>query len=155
MNSYEGDVLIHSTNDGGEINFNDGVIEMTQGFESIVYLLLFGGNYKDDGTDATKKYQWWGNLLEENNPERKLHSRFQNLLYGLPATPANLKRLQVAAEQDLLVLTSEKICDKIEIELSISAKNWISGEIILWKDQQKLYETSFEENWKGQVENGS
>lgn len=151
MSAYEGDVLIYSTEDGGEINFNDGVIEMTGGFESIVYLLLFGGNREDDGTKATEKKQWWGNLLESNNPERKLTSRFQNLLFGLPATPANLKRLQAAAEQDLSVLTSEKICDKIDIELYISAKNRIAGEIILWKNEQKLYETKFEENWKAQV----
>ena len=152
MSAYEGDVLIYSTEDGGEINFNSGIIEMTFGFESIVYLLLFGGNQKYDGTKATEKYQWWGNLTEQNNPERKLYSRFQNLLFGLPATPANLKRLQVAAEQDLSPLISEKIIDKIEIETSIPAKNRIAVEIILWKDEQKLYETKFEENWKGMIE---
>lgn len=147
--SYEGDILIYSTEDGGEINFNDGILEMTSGFESMVYLLLFGGNRKDDSTKATEKYQWWGNLLEQNNPERKIHSRFQNLLFGLPATPENLKRLQSAAEQDLSVFISEKIVDKIDIEASIPAKNRIEIEIIGYKNEQRLFETIFEENWKG------
>lgn len=150
--NYQGDILIYSTEDGGEINFNSGVIEMTKGFESIVYLLLFGGNIADNGTDATKDKEWWGNKLEQNNPEKRLHSRFQNLIFGLPATPANLKRLKLAAEQDLAILISEKIVDKIDIELTIPLKNRIAGEIILWKDEKKLYETTFEQNWKGQAE---
>lgn len=152
MSSYEGDVLIYSTEDGGEINIDSGVIEMTTGFESMVYLLLFGGNIGDDGTKATEKKQWWGNLIEENNPERKLHSRFQNLLYGLPSTPANLKRLKAAADQDLFVFISEKIADSIDIELSIPAKHRIAIEIIIWKDEKKLFETTFENNWKGMNE---
>ena len=120
--SYQGDVLIYSTPDGGEVNFNDGIIEMTQGFESTVYLLLFGGNIADDGTKATEKLEWWGNKLETNNPERKIHSRFQNMINGLPATPSNLKRLGEAAKQDLSLLTNQKITDTIDIELSIPSK---------------------------------
>jgi len=150
--SYEGDILIYSTEDGGEINFNSGILETTKGFESLVYLLLFGGNISDDGTKATEKKEWWGNKLETNNPERKIHSRFQNLIHGIPATPANLKKLEQAAIQDLSLLTSEKIADKIEIELTIPLKNWVNIEIIIWKDEKKLYETSFEINWKGMTE---
>ena len=151
MNSYEGDILIHSTEDGGEINYDSGILEMTKGFESFIYLLLFGGNIEDDGTNATEKKEWWGNKLETNNPERKLTSRFQNLIHGLPATPANLKRLKSAALQDLSFLTTEKIADTIEIELTIPAKNKLDIEIIIWKDEKKLFETTFEINWKGQA----
>lgn len=150
MNNYEGDILIFSTEDGGEINFNSGILEMTSGFESMVYLLLFGGNIGDDGTKATEKKEWWGNKLETNNPERKIHSRFQNLIYGIPATPANLNKLEQAAIQDLSLFKTQKIADKIDIELIVPEKNKVNIEIIIWKDENKLYETSFEVNWKGQ-----
>jgi len=150
--NYEGDILIYSTENGGEINFNSGILEMTKGFESMIYLLLFGGNIGDDGTKATEKKEWWGNKLETNNPERKIHSRLQNLMHGIPATPANLKKLEQAIIQDLSLLTTEKIADKIETELSIPKKNWLDIKIIAWKDEKKLYETSFEINWKGMVE---
>lgn len=149
MSAYEGDVLIYSTEDGGEINFDSGIIEMTSGFESMIYLLLFGGNIGDDGTKATEKKQWWGNLIEQNNPERKINSQFQNLLYGLPATPENLKRLKAAAEQDLSPFITQKIADSIDISLSIPESKRIEIIIILWKNEQKLFETIFEENWKG------
>lgn len=149
--NHEGDVKIISTLDGGEINFNSGIIEMTQGFDSIVYLLLFGGNIGDDGTKATEKLEWWGNKIETNNPERKIHSRFQNLITGLPATPANLKRLTEAARQDLSVLQSEKICDTIDILLTIPQKNMVDIEIRLLKDKKKLFETKYEANWGGQL----
>jgi hypothetical protein len=151
MKSYEGDVKIISTLDGGEINFNSGIVEMTQGFESIVYLLLFGGNMDDDGTKSTEKYEWWGNKLELNHPERKINSRFQNMISGLPATPANLKRLTEAARQDLAVLQSEKICDTIDITLTIPQKNRVDIEIVLLKDKRKLFETKYEANWGGQL----
>jgi phage gp46-like protein len=150
--NYEGDILIHSTEDGGEINFNSGILEMTKGFESMIYLLLFGGNIGDDGTKATENKEWWGNKTEPNNPERKIHSRLQNLIHGIPATPANLKKLEQAIIQDLSLLTTEKIADKIETDLSIPRKNWLDIKIIVWKDEKKLYETSFEINWKGMVE---
>ena len=152
MSIYEGDVLIKQTADGGEIYFNSGIIETTLGFESMVYLLLFGGNRKDDGTEATKKYEWWGNKLENNNPERKVHSRFQNILYGLPATPENIKKLEDAARQDLEVLKAQKIVDSLDIELTITEPKRVEIEIIGWKDESKLFETIFEANWKGMIE---
>lgn len=151
MSAYEGDVLLQSTLDGGEINFINGILEMTTGFETMVYLLLFGGNISDDGTIATEKKEWWGNKLEQNNPERKIHSRIQNLIHGLPATPENLLLLEEAARQDLSILITEKIVDNIEMDFSIPSQNRVNMVIIGWKDEQKLFETEFEENWKGMI----
>ncbi|GAG06443.1 unnamed protein product, partial [marine sediment metagenome] len=68
MNFTNGDILLLSTKDGGDINIESGLIEMTAGFETAVYLSLFGGNIEDDGTEATKSKTWWGNLLETDNP---------------------------------------------------------------------------------------
>jgi|SRR4030065_207028 len=147
----KGDVLLTHTVDGSEINVENGIIEMTTGFETYVYLCLFGGNSEDNGTASTKKIEWWGNKLETNNPERKLTSRFQNILFGLPATPANLIKLKQAAEQDLSGLTADKIADTIQIDLRIVAKNRIEGEIVILKDKIKLFETTFQENWLGQA----
>lgn len=146
----QGDVLLTSTENGGEIAITDGLIQTTDGFETAIYLALFGGNYKDDGTTATKKYQYWGNLLETES-QKKLTSRFQNLLYGIPATPANLLKLKSAALQDLSWLTTEKIADKINIDISIISKNRIECEIEVLKDETKLFETKFEANWRWQA----
>ncbi|MDD5353085.1 MAG: phage GP46 family protein [Candidatus Omnitrophica bacterium] len=143
------DVLLVSTNDGGDIICENGIIEMTAGFETAVFISLHAGNLKDDGTQATKKYTWWGNLLEDNNPDGKIISRFQNILSGLPATPENLIKAKQAAMQDLEWLTSTGISDKIEISATIPAQNRIAVEINILKDGAKLYGTTFELNWKG------
>ena len=45
--NFQGDVLIHSTNDGGEIDVEDGLIQDCNTFSTAVYISLFGGN-KDD-----------------------------------------------------------------------------------------------------------
>ncbi len=143
------DVLLQSTNDGGDIVCENGIIEMTAGFETAVFISLHAGNLSDNGTQATKKYTWWGNLLEENNPDGKIISQFQNILSGLPATPENLIKAKQAAMQDLAWLTTTGISDKIEISATIPAQNKISVEIIILKESTKLYETKYEENWKG------
>jgi len=143
------DVLLLSTNDGGDIICENGIIQMTAGFETAVFLSLHAGNLADNGTQATKKYTWWGNLLEENNIDEKIISQFQNILSGLPATPENLIKVKQAANADLAWLISTGIADKIEIIATIPAQNRISVEINIMKDSSKLYGTKYEENWKG------
>ena len=150
-----GDVLIFSTLDGADIDIENGIVKMTEGFETAVYLSLLGGNAEDDGTLATKKKEWWGNKLESNNPEKKLTSRFNNIITGLPATPANLKKIDEAAKQDLSWFISEKIVDKLEIDSNLSNKNRLDIKIILWKDKEKLCETKYSINWEGQLRNGN
>lgn len=144
-----GDVLLFTTLDGAEINVKNGILEMTDGFETAVYLSLLGGNFDDDGTEATKKNEWWGNKLEDNNPERKLISRYQNIIYGLPATPANLQKLEEAAKLDLQWFITEKIADIVNINIRLLEKNRIDNEIEILKDQKKLFETKFSLNWEG------
>jgi len=143
------DILLLSTNDGGEIVCENGIIEMTAGFETAVFLSLHAGNIADNGTQATKKQTWWGNLLEENNPDGKIISQFQNILSGLPATPENLIKAKNAAAADLAWLTATGIADKIEISATIPVQNRIAVEINVFKDGAKLYGTKYEENWKG------
>ena len=90
---FQGDVKLLSTNDGGDLEIIDNFIQMTGGFETAIYLSLFGGNKNDDGTAAKKNESWWGNQLDNNNPERKLVSRTQNLMLSSPATPGNLNKI--------------------------------------------------------------
>lgn len=146
-----GDVLIFTTLDGAEINVENGILEMTDSFKTAVYLSLLGGNIEDDGTQAAKKKEWWGNKLENNNPERKLTSRFQNIIYGLPATPANLKKLDEAVKQDLAWFITEKIVDTIVLELRLTNKNRVDILIQGLKDEKKLFETKYSLNWEGQT----
>ena len=94
-----GDVLMLSTLDGGDINVENGIVEMTQLYATMAYLELLGGNDDDDGSEATKKQQYWGN--EDEPPERQYRSKFQSILNGTPITSQTLVDLQETAETQL------------------------------------------------------
>jgi len=92
MPGTQGDVLIKQTPDGGAIDIQGGLVEMTGGFESAFYLALFGGEKDDDGTQDSKN-NWWGNLVEEE-PSLIVRSRTQHILITLVPISGNLIRLE-------------------------------------------------------------
>ncbi len=147
---FQGDVLLLSTPDGGDLSIMDNFIVGTGGFETAVFLSLAGGDVDDNGTESTRKSGWWGNALEPDNPNRRLISRLQNIIRGLPATPNNLNKAIQAAKDDLSWFIEEQIADTIELNGSIPSKNRLelSGKIL--KDEKLLHEIKFEENWGAQ-----
>jgi phage gp46-like protein len=148
MNEFNGDLLLVSTPDGGDLQFaNDCCFINDTGFDTAIYLSLFGGNLGDAGTESTKDKTWWGNLLEINNPERQLISRFQNLSRGLPLVPNNILKLKEAIKLDLTWFIDEGIIDKLEINMSIPAKNRLYTEIVGLKSGKELFKSSFYQNW--------
>lgn len=150
MNYTNGDVLLLSTVDGGNINMTDGLIEMTSGFESAAFLSLFGGNDGDDGTDATNPLEFWGNKLDDDNPDRKLTSRTQNILKGYPATPANLNLVNQAIQLDLNWMKANNTVDEFIINLSIPQPKRINIDIEGRKNRSTVFNTEFEKNWIAQ-----
>ena len=102
MTSYnqQGDIHFYQTLDGGEVNFENGLIEMTRMLESSVYLCLVGGNAEDDGTPSGKKYEWSGN--EDEPDDKRFRSRFQALLNGKPITSQLIRDLGEAAALDII-----------------------------------------------------
>lgn len=99
----------------------NGLILLTDGLETAVYLSLFGGNEDDPGqSDVTQ--QWWGNLLE-TDPARTYRSETQYLLKSLPLIPANLRRVEQAAKRDLQWLLDTANATKVDVTVSIPALN--------------------------------
>ena len=143
----QGDILIKSTNDGGEIEIKDDFFVMETGFRSATYISLFGGNIKDNGTDATKNKSWWGNQLVPNEPNKKIVSRTMAIIKGFPATPANLRKVELTAIDDLAWFKSEKICDTIIVVGSIPSKNRLELHVQMLQDGKKLEDYKFIENW--------
>lgn len=116
----EGDVKLFQTNDDGDINVTDGLIEMSGGIETSAYLCLFGGNEQDDGR-PDNNLQWWGNVGEKT----KYQSETQFLLKSIPATTGNLKRIKEAAIRDLSSLPAKSI----EVIISMPRLNMVKLEI--------------------------
>lgn len=117
------DVRLHHTRDGGEVEIVNGRATTDDGPATAVYLSLFGGNEEDAGTAATDRVQWWGNLTEDE-PARHLRSETQHLLRALPATAANLRRVEDAASGDLAWMVDE-LGATVEVAARIPAVNHI------------------------------
>lgn len=145
--SFEGDVLMFNTLDGGEIEFVNGQPVMTGAFETMLFLCLFGGNFEDDGLEHNRKI-WWANL-NESNPDRRYISRFQNLAFqGVPLTSGNLRRLEEAALSDLNVFKTSGIAGEISAVASIPARNRLKLTIGINSPQGENTETEFLINWQ-------
>lgn len=143
--TQEGDVLLFQTNDDGEISIVDGVVEMTAGFETAVYLSLFGGNSDDDGLPGNKN-NWWGNL-GENDPAKQYRSKTQYLLDNIAPNSANIVRIKDAANNDLGWMKSQKIATAIEVLVSIPKKNYVRIDVVIEGDGRKV-PIKFLRNWQ-------
>lgn len=141
----EGDVLLRHTIDGGEISVSAGLMQMTGGFETAVYLSLFGGNEDDDGRPDNPK-TWWGNLGVSDPAERYV-SRFQNLLSALPAIPANLRRLEEAAKADLQWLLDIKAASTFEVTATMPGLNRVDIDVGIYAEGEEI-NFNYSENWK-------
>jgi len=146
MTSFEGDVLLKNTADGGEMTFVNGQPLMTGGFETAAYLCLFGGNFEDDGLENNKK-TWWANL-NETVPHKKYISRFQNLARGLPLITGNLRRLEQAALADLEGFKDTGIAETIEVVAGIPRRNFLKLVIDINSPTGENSQTEFLVNWQ-------
>jgi phage gp46-like protein len=147
MQEQEGDVLIFQTNDEGDINVEDGLVEMSGGLESMMYLSLFGGNEEDSGQDATAHLQYWGNF-NENLPERQYRSETQFELKRLAVSSASLRPIELAAKRDLNDFVQQGIADEVTVVASIPGLNKIKISTDIIKDGTIQDSFDFIENWK-------
>lgn len=95
-----GDILFGTSGDGGEIEITDGLVEMTQAYETAIYLALAGGNIEDTATADTDKKQWMGN--EDEPAEYRVRSRFISAATGRKFTSETIKELAELAALDIL-----------------------------------------------------
>lgn len=139
------DVLLFHTVDGGEIEFIGGEPTMSDGLETSAYLSLFGGNDDDANLDGTAHLQWWGNL-GENDGSKHYRSETQYLLKSLPATSANLRRLEDAVKRDLSWMLSE-FAKNVSCGVSIPALNRAQIELGIEVKSGTKYRFVFTEGW--------
>jgi len=136
----EGDILLFQTVDEGEINVENGLIQMSRGLETAAYLALFGGNEDDPGGSDTT-LSWWGNV-DETDPAEQYRSETQNLIDGLPATASNLRRIEDASNRDLAFFVDKGIASEVVAVATIPGLNKLKIAIAI--DQQQF---DFIINW--------
>jgi phage gp46-like protein len=142
------DVALSQTNDGGEISVVNGELGTSDGLFNAVYLSLFGGNERDGGLQSTQHLEWWGNKTE-TTPARKIRSATQHALRSLPAIPANLRRVEAAAESDLEWMIAAGIATAISAEAGMPALNTVKLTVKLTINGE-VVTIPFTENWSAQ-----
>lgn len=142
------DVLLFQTNDNGEMEIENGIVTLSPGLETSAYLSLFGGNWKDDGSQNNRQ-TWWGNL-DETDPSRQYRSETQFLLGTLPATTGNLKRIEDAAKRDLSWLVDENAASSVTVSASLIGLNRVKIEIVIRAEGNEA-EFNFTENWRASI----
>jgi phage gp46-like protein len=146
LQSFEGDILLVETPDGGDFVLLDGVIVADNNYSTAVYLSLFGGNKDDSGAVKTNK-TWWGNTLKRTEKNEKLISRFQNIIRARPLTVKNIKDAETAATLDLSWMVEEGLADKIEAIGSTKGRNRFNIEIHLIKSGESIFNYNFDTIW--------
>ncbi|MCK5612866.1 phage GP46 family protein [Candidatus Pacearchaeota archaeon] len=152
MDAFAGDVKMKQEDDGGNIEFINGQPVMTGGFETATYFSLFGGNEDDDGS-KDNPLQYWGNLLETEDPSKRYVSETQYLLRGLPASSANLRKIEEAAKRDTQWFIDTNAADKVTIVATIPALNKINISVTITAEGEET-NFNFTENWKA-MSNGA
>ena len=145
MRQDQGDVLLFQTTDDGEIEVEDGTVTLSGGLETAAYLSLFGGNEQDSGR-PDDPLTWWGNI-DEGRPERRYRSETQYLLRAIPAIPANLRRIEQAAERDQAWMVSVNAATSVSATASMPGRNRVRLVLRIEADGIPSIIEYFE-NWK-------
>jgi phage gp46-like protein len=147
LQTFEGDLLLVDTPDGGDIRIEDGLFVSDRAFDTSVYLSLFGGNKEDTGK-VKNKNEWWGNLLPGTKESEKMKSRFQAFVTAQPMTTKTIAEAEDCAKLDLKWLVDERIADKIFIEGRAGNGNKFYLRVDVQASGKSIYENTYSLFWK-------
>lgn len=117
----EGDVLLFQTLNGGDISITDGIVKMTEGLETAVYLSLFSP--KD----------WFCNDAAET-PVEKLSSQTEEVINNKPQSSKNYQLLVQAVNADLKWLIDNGNANNIDVAVSSDGLNRVSISVTIEQD---------------------
>ena len=117
----DGDVLLFQTLNAGNISITDGIVQMTQGLETAVYLSLFS------------PADWFCNEAAET-PEERLSSETEAIINNKPQSSKNYQLLVQAIEADLKWLIDNGNANSIEASVSSDGLNRVIIGITIEQD---------------------
>lgn len=138
------DVYLYQTIDDGDINIDNGVVGISGGLATSVYLALFGGN-KEDQQRKGDPFQWWGNAIEAD-PDLTYRSETQYILRSLPLVPSSLRKLELAVLRDLDYLITKKVASSIAVSASVPSINKVLISIVILAEGEEE-KFDYVQNW--------
>lgn len=147
---FSGDVLLVSTDDGGDIVLKDGMISACRNFITATYLSLFGGNRGD--ADRRPKETWWGNLVPGTEAAEWMHSEFGATVEGLALTSASLRTAAAAAARDLAWTKEVAGADAVDVSLSAESGNRVVLSAEILKEGEGVGGGDYAFQWRGAMQ---
>lgn len=100
------DILFLENFNGGDIEVKGNTVVTTEGFETMVYLALFGGNTQANTPTARnadeQAFDYWANsLLWPQTPEVQFNSLTERTLQNTPLSSAGRLTIEEAVKADL------------------------------------------------------
>lgn len=119
--TQDGDVLLFQTLDDGDLSITDGIVEMTGGLETAVYLSLFSPE------------DWFCNEAAQT-PEHRLTSRTNDFINNKPQSSKNYQLLVQAVEADLKWLIKDKLAKSVSASVSSDGLNRVMIGVVIEQD---------------------
>lgn len=139
------DVYITETTNGGDAVLLGRDVMTVSGWESMVFLALFGGNPEQstsERNEGEQSFDWWGNsLLFPDNPDRQFNSFTERALKEVALTSSGRLQIQQAVETDLefmrafaevTVETAIVETDRIEIRISVRKPDQLQEQVYIY-----------------------
>jgi hypothetical protein len=146
----KGDVLHIMNPDGGDMIVNRYIADdvtpfaevvMTAGLESAILDCWMGGNWNDDGSQATEKNQWCGN--EGEREEHKSRGRLQFILNGKPLTSASVDDIEEAARDDIVNQMPKSAVKDAKILARITSPTRVDIDAVIIGADGTVYDLSY------------
>ena len=131
----QGDILLFSTGDGGDIENINGEPTMDGGFESGAELTI---------NESDGKPHW---MDEYKTESEKSDSEFMNFIKGNLKTIKNLNQAVLLAEKDFAWFINDGIADTVNISIDDLSVNRIRLNVEILANGETLSENNFEINW--------
>lgn len=144
--NFAGDVLLSydKENECADIVLEDGMIKDCRDLATAVYLSLFGGG-------ATKENDtWWGNSMSGTKSDEVLDSASHRIAVGAPMTANTLKKMQVAARDDLAWLVQDGYADEVDVQIFAENNKRVRLEVSVIKSGEEVFGESYFSDWSGE-----
>ena len=137
IDQFDGDVAFILTQDGGQIIYTGGQPIMDAGgLENAVNISFFTG------------LGWWGNALDENNPDKQIGSDFEERVRPKAITIKYLRDVENAARDALQWMINQKIAKNIKANAIWPELNQVDLEILITKPDGNTVTVRYELNWE-------
>lgn len=133
--TYDGDVQLRATDDGGDVLFANGQPAMDPGLTTAVFISLFTGS------------DWWGNAIAEL--DEQIGSGFETVMDRALSIHTMLD-VEEKARRALAWMTEQGVAERVSVRAQIQSSTFLALEITVQEPGLDIVQARFRINWENQ-----